>query len=587
MACNCNENVDCGCQIKDLATKCVVYTGGYLTNLNISTNTDLTTLIKAIDYKFQSEATTYVNVINLGTGVGIYKGTYNLNTLGFKSLKSTDTLLNIQSATDEVNLSINREELNELILEEVSPTTYVFGSQSTVNSYNPTTNTLSFKNIIAGTNVQINHGTNDITISATAGGSTSVIESDTLIVLPITGGYKIDTPKDFVRRFYVNNTYSGSNPDGTISKPFTSVAQAITAYIGTGTYLNPQFSTQGVIIYVQRTGVGHLLPNSLLVKNLNIYLEEGVTLQNSNASATEYLIDFDSLPSSESRFQITISGANNTTSFISSQRPFCRNTGYGVGSSDNSFSGRNLKLSKVRLTRVGTTSMTNYFVSTQENYFTLNHNNNQAPFNFSEVDFRGNTSTPMFYLGNSNNMVFINCKFYFSDSLETSTGAIYPFYWGGNYARFENCHFICYNNFVNGVFFLKNGGNQGLFEMFNCSFEGNTSNLITFANDATKQRLNIRGATPFFQSYGKVINSPSGDVITATMMDNIFSSPKGDVDLTMNNTISVMNYFNNRLTESLIRSATVLNRANYPEGTAYIYTANSANQVDWKRLVVF
>ena len=49
MACNCNENIDCGCAVKDLATKCVVYTGEYLPELEIFTNTNLEDILKKLE----------------------------------------------------------------------------------------------------------------------------------------------------------------------------------------------------------------------------------------------------------------------------------------------------------------------------------------------------------------------------------------------------------------------------------------------------------------------------------------------------------------------------------------------------------
>lgn len=47
--CNCEENFDCSCQVKDLGTRCIIYDGAYLPNLNVVTNTNLTDILKKLD----------------------------------------------------------------------------------------------------------------------------------------------------------------------------------------------------------------------------------------------------------------------------------------------------------------------------------------------------------------------------------------------------------------------------------------------------------------------------------------------------------------------------------------------------------
>lgn len=47
--CNCEETIDCGCQVKDLGTKCVIYTGEYLPEMEIFPNTNLEDILKKIE----------------------------------------------------------------------------------------------------------------------------------------------------------------------------------------------------------------------------------------------------------------------------------------------------------------------------------------------------------------------------------------------------------------------------------------------------------------------------------------------------------------------------------------------------------
>lgn len=49
MGCNCNDNVDCGCQVKDLGTKCVIYDGDNLVNLGVNKNTNLKDVLIKLD----------------------------------------------------------------------------------------------------------------------------------------------------------------------------------------------------------------------------------------------------------------------------------------------------------------------------------------------------------------------------------------------------------------------------------------------------------------------------------------------------------------------------------------------------------
>src|SRR5690606_26683314 len=170
------------------------------------------------------------------------------------------------------------------------------------------------------------------------------IESETIIVQKVGDTFTLEIPNDGIKRFYVDNNYTGGGSDGSIGKPFTTITQAVNAYIGTGTYLNPQYASQNAKIVVRRSGTTYSLPNSLLVRNLYLELEDGVSTQ-TNISNTEYLIDYTSIPISYTgSFPITIVGSGRSNSSISARKPFLSHNGLGVDNNQRVF-----RMSGVRL----------------------------------------------------------------------------------------------------------------------------------------------------------------------------------------------------------------------------------------------
>lgn len=58
----------------------------------------------------------------------------------------------------------------------------------------------------------------------------------------------VATVDETIKQFYVNEKYNNPNADGTILKPFKSILDALLAVIGTGTALQPQFTSTNVIL---------------------------------------------------------------------------------------------------------------------------------------------------------------------------------------------------------------------------------------------------------------------------------------------------------------------------------------------------
>lgn len=117
--CNCNNkplcsNNDCSCPVKDLSTDCVLYTGDDLACSGIKSQTILTDLIQQLDEficNLDIEPTPF-NLVNVGTGSGLYKGIISGNGQ-LRSIKSPDNSITvaISPSGNEVNLTLGSEDL--------------------------------------------------------------------------------------------------------------------------------------------------------------------------------------------------------------------------------------------------------------------------------------------------------------------------------------------------------------------------------------------------------------------------------------------------------------------------------------------
>lgn len=102
----------CECPVKDLSTDCIVYTGDESTCSNIPKGVTLTEYLEQLDTficQALEDINTGANLINVGTGIGIYKGIDLLGRRELKSLKSTDNSVTITTneANTEIDLSVN------------------------------------------------------------------------------------------------------------------------------------------------------------------------------------------------------------------------------------------------------------------------------------------------------------------------------------------------------------------------------------------------------------------------------------------------------------------------------------------------
>jgi len=159
--CNCNntyqtticqpqipcDQTDCSCPVKDLSTDCILYTGDALECSGIEGQTILTELIQQLDAYIctaLAQANSSINLINVGTGVQIYKGVDVLGKREIRSLKTTNPIITIDLAGEskEIAFGIDEDELTSFITNNTSPGLQGSGIQDYLARWTPNGTTL-------------------------------------------------------------------------------------------------------------------------------------------------------------------------------------------------------------------------------------------------------------------------------------------------------------------------------------------------------------------------------------------------------------------------------------------------------------
>lgn len=597
MGCGCNtpcggfkEKKECDCAVKDLGTRCVIYDGEGLEYLNLETNTNTTTVFDFIDDAFV-EMKEYVdgqtagaNATNIGSGEYIYAGKDLLNRLQFKSIVGGDNIT-VTSTANEVVVSSDVD-LSGLI---TSTDSYIDVSE-VGGTYN-----LSFSYNLFSSNdnyIQVSSTSSGVSFGLNVSEIQNLIpdieiESTTLMVSKVGDTFTIEVPSDGIKRFYVDNQYSGGGSDGSEAKPFTNITQALNAYIGTGDNINPQFASQNAKIVVKRSGSAYTLPTSLLVRNLWIELEDGVSTQTS-ISNTDYLIDYTNIPTSYTgSFPITIVGSGRTGSSISMRRPFLSHDGRGIDNNQ-----RRLELRGVRL-HVNNANMTQPTIKVDSQ--ATSGQNVGSRLSVNDCDIWNNTyQSKLFYFSGRGLVSFNNSEIRFktSDQFQADTTTISMEVSGGS-VDFNNCRLKSFREFLNGT--IKVGGDsttpdRGRINMKNCVFEGDTPMWFVTESDSAEvyTTVEISNADYYYDAYGgKLVHTTDSTPSENFLITNSFFKCKlGDADLTKGDTMSVTNYFESVLREDLLRSENILTEADHPYGTPYLHTVNVNDKSTWVRRVV-
>lgn len=554
--CKCEEIKTCECEVIDLGSNCVIYRGEYLPNIRVSNNTNLTEVFRVIDenVKRLSEqeviVPSIVNAINLGSGAKVFKEIDNLKRLQFKTLVPKTSIVDITEGNNDIQIGINLAVLDSEINRNIKP-------------------------LIGEGNIEVIEEDTQILLQVP---QVNVI-SDTLSVSSTDESISINLIDSGVKKFYVDGLYQGTSSVGTEAKPFKTVQQAIDAYVGNGNYISPQYMQEKAMIVI-RKGSLLLLPENMLVNGLHLYLENRAEVL--TTVSNEYLFNFDTLPSSVPKFNIVIEGENENTSFFRVSRPVCMNTGYGEGSSDNSYIGRNLTFKNITINTYRNNVINKPVFASKEDYFQNNHNNLSSQFYFEDTNIQSISDNIIFKILNSRDIVYRRGSVRFNRQQDPSKITPVMIY-SGRYFRFENTHLIGFNTSTRGIMYLEAKDSDSKIEFLDCLFEGDASCFFKYDTSIEMTRMTIQNAKSTFQYFGKLFDSPI-KVTTVDIINSYFTSPEGDIDLTKNNTTSVINYFNGILKESLVKSPNVLTE---PVGMPYIHTVDLNDKNTWKRTVVF
>lgn len=565
---NCSNNNNCGCNhtpcsgINDCACKiflssdCINDVKAEFECLSISSNLTLTQTLEAMDSqiceKFET-VTNYFTLLNVGSGVGVYKGVNLLGQKELKSLASLSNLLTITSNTNTIDFNFNTSNLNTYI--QANQKTYSvesLGSGAIVYKTQVVTGNdtkFQFKSLIhtdqggEGESVvrdlQVN--TNDITLR------TKKIKSDTLTISATDTEISIEQPEiSDIPNFIVNSAYTGTESTGVASKPFKTIEDAKTAYIGTGDAQDPEFKNANIT--VQR-GTGYTYTGNL---NLNmgtgtLILEEGTSVT-SNPASGDWLCDFDTLSSTEPSSLNILLKDNALLTLVKSG---FRNGGTSVNNSafvDN----RSITISGNGTIFQSTNNNSSVLYTILESNFVTTDtlkNDSFEVFNIKGVSLYSLTQQ-IYKIGGNSTFILDGVTF---QSFSTNS-ALKLFNQIGGSIRITDCQFDLLNASLNIVFSLtKNTGIPCSLNAVNAVVNGSLTTL--FQNENTNQStVTVKNIKTQFGTITNIAKSPNVLWTNFIAYNCIFDTGVVDqtqVDLTANNTISTTNIFNSKVIESL------------------------------------
>lgn len=231
--------------------------------------------------------------VSLGDGLDVLKG-YNAtsNKHEFYSLKSTSLDLSKETILSIETGNILVEMKTDILLNVTS------GGESVYKGYNSVNSKHEFKGIKDSTSLDVSSNATDLSIEIKessqnlgAGfnvykefdGTTKKHKLRSISTSNLDIEYSIDGNEITInapvlesnKSFYVDSNYSGTSEEGSESKPFKTLNKALDAFIGTGTWYNPQnkgykITLLSYAVLQEAAGVGYTGRTNLDVNNLHI-----------------------------------------------------------------------------------------------------------------------------------------------------------------------------------------------------------------------------------------------------------------------------------------------------------------------------
>lgn len=550
------EQMDCSCRVI-ISTDCSIYSGDDLECSGIVSGTPLTEVLQQLDAfictKF-NQLLSYFNISNVGTGVNIYKGVNGVGTKLLRRIRSTDSII-VTENTDDISPAVNEEWLGEQIEQ--------------YNQLNP-----------------------------------QCIISDSITVSKEGNCTRIEVPSSStIQSIYVNDSYTPIYPDtkgdGSMARPFTntrvydvngnvtsvtpntSIQNALNAYVGAGTRLNP--ARAGEKITIQNNNSFYTFPGDFNYNNISVLSEGNIV-----STTTGLIVDMDNntyFNSTSSTFTLDLAEQARLTI----QGDGFRNAG-NVNSSTTYQTGRIAFILGEGTIYTSTNDITKYIFNVDKggvsNGGTGSNNDGNGAFlvrakviaEYQGIYSVGGKSRIVFYntlqSGSVTNTVDVNLKAFHQE--------------GGQVRMFEKASLIFNGdvgtNRVSAVTFTPNISFTTNFVAQGIPFSGTATNLF--------QKTNSNNVLL------EVTNSNSGYALNVT---NVFQSPNlwsvffrdnnlqtGDidvtkVDLTQGNNISSSNTVGSNIIETLRKfpTRTSANTA-LPFGAKFLNTnSNNVNTDTW------
>ena len=574
MACNnCNPTPcvqqDCSCKIF-ISSDCVSEVKSVFECLEIETGLTLTQTLEEMDAQICAlfdSITNYFTLINIGEGVGVYKGVNVLGQKEFKSLVKEGDLITITGNTSEISFSIDEAELTNFI-NNLIPIAPDFCVQS--DSLEVTEEEGCFK-------VEL-----------------SLLSDSLTVVQEEAGVFRIEYPQTTtIPALYVNSNYTPTYNEwlsenieqngvpvigfeyigrGTFAQPFTNTrvftlnspatppivtantaiqnaldGDTVHSYVGSGTALTPD--REGQQIVVQNNNTSYTFTGNLNYQNLNLKIE-GYIL----STTTGYIVDLD-IPLFDAEDTVSIKIELLEAAILQIQ-------GSGFNNSGNTKAGVTYATGKgIRLIGEGlifsvVNDITKYIINSD---ITNTGNNNDGAATFEIRCILRADKQGIYRVGGVSRIDIYN-RLISGSIVDTVDLFLRAYHQTGGQVRLFKDAIVGFNSSPDArryaITFNPTGGFTPIFIAVSSQFGGNAGILFQkeSAGAATLQ------VTDSNSSYGLNI----GEIFDGTVAswnilftNNIFKTgSSGIVDLTRGNTTSVVNTIGGRIVEHLVKFST-------------------------------
>lgn len=549
-----------------------------LPNIGTETGEVLSTVLELIDAQLSiTPPVPTISITNVGAGEELYKGLSNLGNYEFRTLVPGSDTVSIVQTADTIIIDFEAPVVTQRTYSAVNTGTTGIGvfRDATVGSTNTQFN---FKNI---NSVNTGTGTDLLNAVAQVGDTITIsakrIASDSLIITETDGTINIETPTIVdIPRFIVNSASQAPTEDGTISKPFKTIQGALTAFVGTGTAIAPQFAGAEVVI---QKGLGYSFTGNFNYNSLTIILEESTSID-SNPAVGDFICDYDALSDTSSSIKIII---KEDASIILQKSGF-RNSGTTTAT-NNFANSKSISISGMGSIRQVVNSNTNSYRIFDSNYNATNTYNNDGAYQFTVSGIIIGTNTQSIYRIGGNSRIILEEVLISIQGSNTLPTATEFFNQVGGSAIFSRANLEIIPVFsitLNRLFPISQSASVATTLVFNnCKLRGKV--LTLFENTSALQpSLQASSNTTEFFNCTNIIKSGSVFWTNCSMFNNVFQSGRPDftqVDLTGANNYSTYNIFNSNVVENLrsFSSRAVAVASGLRKGEKFINTAGVAS----------